>query len=507
MRYRILIFSLLLNFLVQPSSIASGPKAGSACPAEGFTQTEKSITYVCKKVGKKLKWKKAGGASVKYDFTKTYSTDGGYLDNLMGGPCGEDPFVPTEWKEMQNFSIKYGGCGGQLRIAKYELGLKRPVTKYDPASKFSELSKCKISIDMDKTGLATNVHPWRKERSHPGPNSVIQLIPIYSEDSAKPINSPSKDYGKYLRFMKEWIDYSSDFGSDVQIRIPDQYIKFNGKIADYNLFHNAPWDAPNHVKFNNDVIATVDGLIDFKNATIGIVVAPSGTDAKVIQQAGIGAFQTNEGKVPVGFSQFGDIPTNPFASPYRGLTAPYWWLHESYHAGFGFDDRYGDMRRDINTEYGMGWWTLMTPWGGDLSVWEKWILGFVQDSQFQCHDGSNLTTHWIAPSSVRTKESKAVVIPISNTKAVVIESIRGGGLYYKHPREVHGVLVYDIDLQRIEHGMAMKLSLAKNRQTTSNQFFLSGAALKSGDYTEILGHKITILESGTFGDVVKVEKI
>ena len=129
----------------------------------------------------------------------------------------------------------------------------------------------------------------------------------------------------------------------------------------------------------------------------------------------------------------------------------------------------------------------MTPWGGDLSIWEKWVLGFVKDSQMQCRSGNGATTHWIAPSSVKTKESKAVVIPLSQTKAIVVESIRSAGLYYKHPEEIVGALVYDIDLERIDHGMSMKLGLPKNRTATSAQFFLSGATLKKGDHTIIDG--------------------
>ena len=509
MRIRSIIIAVVLSLLPFNTALAQGPKAGTKCPLEGFTQNEGQTTFTCVKVGKKLRWKKVVQKIVKYDVTQTYSTDDGYKDNLIAGPCGEDPLVPAEWVAMQNFSKQYGGCGGQLRIAKYELGAQRPKSQFDSASNFSNLTSCRITVvgDWDRTGLDTNPNPWRKERAYPGPNTVIQLIPIYSEDSAKPVNSPEVDYGKYLRYLKEWIDYSSDFGSDTKFQIPNSYMKFDTKIEDYNLYHPVSWETPGHVKFNSDVISTVDSLIDFSGVHIGIIVAPPGTDAKIMQQAALGSFQTSEGKVPVGFSQFADIPSNPRGSQYRGLTHPFWWIHEAYHAGFGFDDRYGDMKLDPKTEYGMGWWTMMTPWGGDLSIWEKWVLGFVKDSQFQCRAGSNTTTHWIAPSSVRTKESKAVVIPISSTKVVVVESIRAAGLYYKHPTETQGALVYDIDLQRIEHGMSMKLALPKNRVPTSNQFFLSGAALKKGDYTEVLGYKITLIESGTFGDVVKVEKV
>ncbi len=149
----------------------------------------------------------------------------------------------------------------------------------------------------------------------------------------------------------------------------------------------------------------------------------------------------------------------------------------------------------------------MTPWGGDLSVWEKWLLGFVKDSQIQCTSESPSSTHWIAPSSVKTQESKAIVVPISSTKVLVAESIRSAGFYYKIPSQNQGVLVYEIDLTKSDHGMGMKLSVPKNKQINiTSPFFMAGAALKKGDSTTSNGITFTILESGTFGDVIKVSK-
>jgi hypothetical protein len=492
-------------FHALPSS-ASGPKTGAKCPVEGFRQTEKSIQYVCTKSGKKLKWKKDLTKAKSFDVLKTYSTDLGYMDDIQGGPCAVDPLTPPEWKAMEQFSLSRGGCGGQIRLAKYELGVQRPKIDFEESSKFSELSKCKISINNDRKGLSHEKNPWREERKYPSPNTVIQLIPIYSSDSKPPSNTPAKDYEKFLKYMKEWIDYSSDFGSDTKYRIPSEYIKFDKKIGDYKLQHPVRFDEPNHVAFNKDVIEAVDAKIDFTGAHIGIIVAPAGTDAAVMQQAALGSFQTNEGKVPVGLSQFADLPENARGSFYSGLTHPFWWIHEVYHAGFGLDDHYGDTQRNIETEYGMGWWTMMTPWGGDLSIWEKWLLGFVRDSQFQCAPGNRTSTHWLAPSSVRTTQSKSVIVPVSNTKVIVVESMRVAGLNYKIAQENQGALVYEIDFTKEEHGMGMKLSLPLNRKTESLQFFLSGATLKPGDYTISNGYKISVVESGTFGDVIRVEK-
>lgn len=508
MRKKLIVFiSILMVSLYLPQiSTNAAVKPGGACTKAGITSVASSKTYTCVKSGGKLKWSTGVSTTTKVarDIKATYSTDGGYLDNIIGGPCAPDLLVPPEWQSMQSFTSANNGCAGQLRIAKYNLGKLRPSSIYQTASEFSQVAPCKISIQNSRSSLSHG-DQWRIQKRHPGPNSIIQLIPIYAEDTAKPKNTPSQDYSKFLDFMKDWIDYSSDFGSNVQLRIPNEYIRFPNKIEPYKLFHPVNWDTPGHVKFNKDVISTVDPVIDFAGANIGIVVAPPGTDASIMQQAALGSFQTNEGLVAVAFSEFGDVPSNPRGSDYSVLTHPFWWIHEAYHVGYGLDDHYGDSKSDISTEYGMGWWTMMTPWGGDLSVWEKWLLGFVQDSQIQCVPNNKSTITWIAPSSVKTQESKALVIPVSATKVIVAESIRSAGLHYKVPQQVEGVLVYEIDLAKSDHGMGMKLSLPINRQVRSYPFFLGGAPLKKGDVTVSNGFRISVVESGTYGDVVKVE--
>ncbi|MGI9227149.1 MAG: hypothetical protein ACR2H8_06240, partial [Candidatus Nanopelagicaceae bacterium] len=347
---------------------------------------------------------------------------------------------------------------------------------------------------------------YQNKIRQPSPNSVIQLVPIYSSDSAKPTKTPEEDYKLLLDYYKNWIEYSSDFGSNVVIRVPNEYIKMPTPLAEYGLKHPVNWTEPANVKFNQDLLRTVDPIIDFSGANMAIVVPPAGTEAYVFGQAAIGPLNTNEGRVGNVMSEYAALAKNPLSSQYSNLAHPFWWIHEMMHAGVGFDDHYGDSKQDLNTEYGMGHLTLMTPWGGDLTTWEKLHLGFMRESQFQCKSDTSTSTHWIAPSTVQTQESKAIVIPISSTKAVLIETLRPGGLFYKHPLQSQGALVYEIDLLKDGHGMGMKISLPIGRSVVSNQVFMASAPLKQGESTISNGYKITVVESGTFGDVVRIEK-
>jgi hypothetical protein len=217
-------------------------------------------------------------------------------------------------------------------------------------------------------------------------------------------------------------------------------------------------------------------------------------------------FNTSEGRIDSGSSMYPLTLTELNSIKFANFIVPYWWLHEMYHSGVGFDDHYGDKTNNVNSEHGLGLWTLMSNWGGDLSAWEKWIVGFITDSQVHCLKSDETNTRWIAPSSVKTKEKKLIVIPISKHKGIVIESIRPAGLYYKIPVKSNGVLIYVVDLEQPGHGFGMKLVLPTNRNPNPNNFFLQEGTFREGESVVILGNRISIVESGTFGDVIKVER-
>ena len=533
MRKSLRIVTLLIPMVLVSSNSYAAVKAGSACSKAGTKSVSGGKSYTCVKGGKKLVWDKgiavikpstvqpsptpsptkSGIPEVlKIDFSKTFSTDQGYLTEFTG-PCQFDENVTGQLAEIQSYFQSVNRCAGQIRVNRYELGKTRPASAYESATKYSNVEPCKVATPQGvyaNRGFTT-AEPERNAynalMSFPSPGAVIQLVPIYSSDSAEPKNSPAEDYGAYLKLIKDWLEYSADFPSNVEVRIPSSYIKMSSKLGDYQIFHENRHDSPNHVAFNKDLIAATDPIIDYRGANIAIIVPPAGTDADVFSQASIGSLQTNEGFVAIGMTEYALFAAAPSRSKFSILGHPFWWIHEMFHAGIGFEDHYGDTQRNVNTEYGMGELTMMTPFGGDLSTWEKWRLGFMKDSQVQCVNSGGSSTHWIAPSTVKTSESKAVVIRISATRVVVVETLRPAGLHYKLPKESQGALVYEVDLLETGHGLGFKLSLPIGRNVTSDGFFMSSYPLKQGEATVTNGYRISILESGTYGDVVKVEKV
>lgn len=534
--------TLFLSFSIT-SPVHGAVKAGDKCGKAGKTTTYSGKKFTCVKSGNRLIWNKgvlvakpaivqpqsaptpapssgSGATSSdpakteikKVDYSQVFSTDQGYLTEF-NGPCDYDRTIEGGLAAIQDYFFQFNRCGGQLRVNKYSLGSARPTTKYSAASEFSNTEPCKLVTPANvRSSLGfTTAEPGRNQfealRKFPSPNAVVQLIPIYSADSAQPVNSPAEDYGPYLKLVEDWLEYSTDYFSNAEIRIPSQYIKMNSNLGEYKISHENRHDSPNHMAFNKDVILAVDPVIDFSRVNIAIVVPPAKTNAKIFSQATIGSLQTNEGFVALGMTEVGHLAPEPSNGYFSNLGHPFWWIHELFHSGVGYDDHYGDTRLDINSEYGMGWLTMMTPFGGDLTTWEKWRLGFMKDSQVQCVSSAGSSTHWIAPSTVQTSESKAIVVRVSATKAVIVETLRPAGLYYKIPKQTQGALIYEVDLMETRHGLGMKLSLPIGRKVESNPFFMASYPLKQGESTISNGYKFTIIESGTYGDVVKVEKL
>jgi M6 family metalloprotease-like protein len=516
----IFIAIFFVSSLLTP--VYAAVKVGGSCSKAGIKTTVLNKTYTCIKSGKKLIWDKGrntnsfNSESFKRDWSSIRSTDSGYLNDYFGWNQHD---LDLEGK-LQKIHLAYSShtrSGGIYRIAKYELGKLRPSTVLSTNISDLPINQCQISDPPNINNVRgfpnlrdSGFKEYLNSIKVPGPKMQVQVIPIFTPDSATPSNSPSEDYDVYFNFIQTWAEYSSDGDSKIIFKVPPTYLQFSKNLASYNLKHSNNHDNPENIRFATDLIAEIDGKIDFTGTDIVLIVSPAGTQHKVFQQSVIKNFSTNEGKINSGmtatpFTLTGLGELDDAKSRHSNFVVPYWWLHEMYHAGFGLLDHHGP--REDRDRYGLGEWTLMSGNGGDLSAWEKWILGFITDSQVHCLNTSQTQVRWIAPSSVKTKEKKLVVIPLSQTKGIIIESIRPAGLYYKIPKASNGVLIYVVDLDLRDPGLELKLVLPSNRNPDQPPSWLSQATLREGEFVVSNGHKITIVESGNFGDVVKVEKV
>ena len=100
--------------------------------------------------------------------------------------------------------------------------------------------------------------------------------------------------------------------------------------------------------------------------------------------------------------------------------------------------------------------------------------------------------HWLVPVASASKQVKGVVIPLSSTEAVIVESRRAIGFDTRlsSRSDLVGAVVYTLDSK-----IPYRRSPVKVVQV-----------LKNNDSVIVSGYKISVVESGDFGDIVKVEK-
>lgn len=442
--------------------------------------------------------------------SKAYKPTASFSDR-----CAKDSKQPAEWAALSKMQTATHRCQTPFRVVSKSMPAAKPQTDLTSKTEFLSAEVCKIADatdDRDTLFLGWPATAARKAvfdaGRYPSAKTVFQIVPIEAPDAPARGQTPIKDYGKYFTWLKNYFTYISDFGADIEFRVPPKYLKFSKRLKPYEIQHHNKSD---FTTFAKDLIAEVDSKIDFSGANITIVLAPAGTPTAVFgQQHFVGT--TAEGTL----GKFEAMAPATYAlskveEESRNPVSPMFWLHNFFHTGiFDFGDGDGDPNSTEDEHRSMGAWGVMAQGQIGFIGWQKWLLGFWQDSQIACIDKSKTSTVWLAPQSYRTKKTKLAVIPLSENKGIVIESMRAGGLEYKLGPDEQGALVYVVDTtDRDRWGYTYEVQHDEDADdwsmdTRRKEFW---APLDKGDSVTVDGVKVTNVEWGPFGDVIKVEPV
>lgn len=180
-----------------------------------------------------------------------------------------------------------------------------------------------------------------------------------------------------------------------------------------------------------------------------------------------------------------------------------WMAHETGHA-FGLYDE--DLNHASQT---LGHWSIMAmSWSNhaiELGAWDRYLQGWLPQTQVNCVELSSLTTDGsvtkISPVVRLDKEIKTILVPLTSSKILVIESRKKESLDNIATNN-EGVLVYTVDMKKGQLGGGYEIQ--KRVGSTDPNF--EDAALHAGDSITVNGVKITVIELSSAGDSVKVSK-
>jgi len=441
----LLTVTLLISLPLLPVNAAI--KAGSKCTKVGSTSIVSKKTYTCIKSGKKLVWDKG--------ITKI------------------DASSPTTRTE--------------------------PYSTLSPDLVYRDINSCKlINGSSDRNvNQSFEQNPYRVSNLKPIKGLIFPIdFPDLVANS-----STQSDFKLITEQITKYYEDMSDGRVRITWEIYPRYVRFQQNVSELQLGGRT---TNGYGAFSSRAQALAKQNTELNNYSFVVYAPPLQTTR---EQIAIGpAFIATDASIVNATMLDGQAYSGRF--PYFMTT------HEIGHL-MGVADLYNQVAANqgenkssedlFNSQFiYMGVFDLMNWAGGpgvELTAWNRWIMDLILDSQMKCVP-DQMTFTKLSPLSIYGG-IKGAVIPISKVEALVLESRRAVRFDSQLEKRSEGVLVYRVNTSIASGNGPMRIQ----RKEGSTDVLFKDSTLKLGDSMQLDGFRITVVESGDYGDVVKVEKI
>lgn len=494
------LIGAVLSLGVAPASGLSLGQLKTALP-KGYVKTDPVVKPTNKKVKEGLSCAKANYGWAVVGFLKNNQV--GYIkcdfgrklyvkDTSMPAINQKtlQPLVKTTVAKKSTFNLP-----AQLYLTP-TISKTKPKTSISDTALFSDIEPCRLP-ELDTTGRPhmASGFPMPKERAVLDDRMVVQVVPVDFAD-LRTTSKPAIDLKDAIGSIEKFWERQSTDKIDIVFKVPTKYIQLPKKVGEYNLGSKFPnFDGKAYSNYVKAIAEVSDPLIDFSEADIVILAhTPKATAAQIgtfIAEAGMKGssftFSTAEKDILNVMIQGGDEP--------RDIQN---WIHEFGHMlGVTDSGNQGNMGFDIMLWYGVP----------ELTTWNRFVLGILNDAQINCVTNQASSTHWLRPVEWPGNNPEAVVIPTGTGKAIVVESRRRAGYDGLLGKESEGALVYTVDTSKSGNFDSGPFKIIGPKRMKLIGDWSLDAPLKKGESVSVDGWKITNVELGAFGDVVRVEKV
>ncbi len=392
-RTTLTLSAFLLLSLVAPVQAAT-PKAGAKCTKAGSTATASGKNFTCIKSGKNLVWNK--GVAIKAAAPKPSST----------------PETKTEVKNL---------LASDSRIA--------------PTSVLTSIATCKtvdITPDYRESGLRhRNGFPRPPEAITGKKTGKILVIPMSFVD---------------IPFYAEKVLRGQVMSSDVELLnevIPR--VKEGFKTASSGRFELIIDVLPKSEWWTFDIENPLSGVWGTDNISRILELIRKYKSDFVFDGYDSYVFLTGNGTMTsqgLGTAQ-GDLAikvenskTGTFNAMYiaGGLQQATLWVHELGHSFFGLEDLYlfsevfsGSSSNRSELGVPMGWDLMASSNRGGLLEWNKFLMGWIEDSEVRCLTDQKSSVHYLSDAD-NTRDPKLLTINLSPGVTLAAEVRIGSGV-------------------------------------------------------------------------------
>jgi M6 family metalloprotease-like protein len=269
----------------------------------------------------------------------------------------------------------------------------------------------------------------------------------------------------------------------------NRWIRMRKRSADYQFGRGAAFEVQQ--SYMQEAIDLAGTQIDYADADAILVIA--NPDASAINWGPGFAAMPGKG-LHAGGREFLNGATSGSDLPILGWA---WFNHEIGHV-MSLVDLAGPLPSNQRWHTYVGEFSIMgNPVGrapGYLA-WERWQLGWIDDSQVQCVSEPKAT--FLLTPVERDGGVKLVLIPTGPTTAIAIESRRPEGLDRRLPAA--GPLVYSIDTRLSTHDGAIRVFPVDDQDELHWK-----SLLKAGQVVQAGPVEVQLLSSDTSGDTVSV---
>ncbi|MEY3423520.1 MAG: hypothetical protein RLZZ285_245 [Actinomycetota bacterium] len=433
--------------MVGSAAVVNAATVGGKCSKVGQTQKTKGVTYICKKTGSKLVWAKS--AAGKRASTSTVTTAPSTSSSTTAPALSNTPTAACKLPVADGRGDV--SIGGWPRIA-------------ERSKTTGTVNATVIMVDFsDAPATMTPQAAFAK---------ISGATATFSEVSYGQLNYAFNPQYKWYRMSKPSTQY-----------------------APLNQSFSA------HRAYIAEAAALADSEVDF--STTDNIVILANPDARGLGMAGP-AFAAIRGN---GLTLDGKYISNGTTSAYD---LNYWksiWLnHEITHA-MGLVDVYAATRENAANSYDghryVGEFSYMgfSSFDGNapgLFAFERWNLGWIEDSQIVCSSAKEIS-QLITPVQ-SAGGIKAVIVPLSRTKALVVESRRAIGLDSKIAKT--GALVYIVD-SSVQSGYG-PVKIYPSSVSTDPRYLQAPRAV--GESVTVEGITVSVTSASSAGDTVSIKR-